>query len=168
MDIGFADGRRTRVRAPNRRSAQGRVEIRSDFETRRHRLRSAKAAVAERGHVKEDDAGNAPDCIWICGIAGRILGAVRLRHAGLDTAQICLFRVDPEWQRTSVTGKLIECIRQHTGRCGVTKVVMDPHVAPRWLLRSLRHCGFRLVGRKDSLDRKRLEFYVGRTSSRAS
>ena len=146
MDIGFADDRRTRVRAPNRRSAQGRVDIRSDFETRRHQPRSLKDAVAERDHVKEDEARDPPDCIWLCTISGLVVGAVGLRHEGLDTAKICLFRVDPEWQRTSVTEKLIECIRQHSGRCGITKVVMDPHVAPRWLLRSLRHCGFQLAG----------------------
>ena len=89
-----------------------------------------------------------------------MVGAVELRHEGPDTAEICLFRVDPEWQHTSVPRKLLQCVRGHSRHYGLTRISMEPRMVPRWLLQSLRRRGFRLAGYASPFGKLVLEFHI--------
>ena len=100
------------------------------------------------------------DYLWICRIAGRVVGTVGLRHAGPAAAQMCFFHVDPEWQHTSVPRKLIQCVRGHSADFCLARIVMEPRAAPRWLLRSLPRHGFQFVGCNAALGSRMLEFRV--------
>lgn len=95
---------------------------------------------------------------WVCRIGGSVVGRVGLRQDGLNSARICFFRVDPEWQHTSVPRKLIQCVRGHTRSQGVTRIMMEPRVVPRWLLQSLRRRGLRLAGYANPFGKLILEF----------
>ena len=123
-------------------------------------VRNAGAAVAVRPSTAAHRADADEDLLWVCNIGGRAVGTVALRHEGRDTARICLFRVDPEWQHTSVPRKLIQCVRAYSRRCGLTRINMEPRVAPRWMLAALRHRGLQLVGYTTAWGRPLLEFDV--------
>jgi N-acetylglutamate synthase-like GNAT family acetyltransferase len=109
------------------------------------RPRSAKTTAAgrRRGNARRFVAGH--DYMWVCSIGGRIVGVVRLRHDGPDVARLSQFHVDPEWQHTSVPRKLICCVRTHFRHAGLSRIVVEPRVAPRWLLRSLRYREFQFA-----------------------
>jgi ribosomal protein S18 acetylase RimI-like enzyme len=122
-------------------------------------MRSA-AAVRPRTPTARIDADQ--EFVWVCNIGGRVVGTVGLRHEGHNEARICLFRVDPEWQHTSVPKKLIQCVRAYSRRCGLTRINMEPRVAPRWMVASLRRRGLSLVGYTSAWGRPLFQFDVER------
>jgi hypothetical protein len=98
----------------------------------------------------------------MCRIAERVVGAIGICQDGLDGLRIRLFRIDPEWQHTSVPTKLIECVRHHALCSGRSRIVIEPRVVPRWLLQSLGRHGFHFEGWRSVCDRELLEFSVQR------
>ena len=102
----------------------------------------------------------------MCRIAERVVGAIGVCPDGLDGLRIRLFRIDPEWQHTSVPGKLVECVRNHAQCSGRSRIVVEPRVVPRWLLQSLGRHGFQFEGWRSMCDRELLEFSVERESHR--
>jgi hypothetical protein len=100
------------------------------------------------------------DWAWVCRIANRVVGAIGVGPDGLDGLCIRLFRIDPEWQHTSVPRKLIECVCRHAERLGRHRIVVEPRVVPRWLLQSLGRYGFQFEGWRSVCDRELLEFSV--------
>jgi N-acetylglutamate synthase-like GNAT family acetyltransferase len=125
-------------------------------------VRTARSAAALRPRKPANRIDADQEFVWVCNIGGRVVGTVGLRHEGHNAARICLFRVDPEWQHTSVPRKLIQCVRAYSRRCGLTRISMEPRVAPRWLLASLRRRGLELVGYTAAWGHPLFEFQVAR------
>jgi GNAT superfamily N-acetyltransferase len=96
----------------------------------------------------------------MCRIADRVVGVIGVSPDGLDGLCIRLFRIDPEWQHTSVPRKLIECVCRHARHVGRHRIVVEPRVVPRWLLQSLGRYGFQFEGWRSVCDREVLEFSV--------
>lgn len=124
------------------------------------RPRSVKMAATGRRRAKARPLTARQDYLWLCSIGGRVVGMAGVRHDGPDAARLCLFHVDPEWQHTSVPGKLIECVRGYSRHSGLSRIVMESRVAPRWLLLSMRRRGFRLTACRMALRQQVLEFRV--------
>jgi GNAT superfamily N-acetyltransferase len=98
----------------------------------------------------------------MCRIADRLVGMIGICPDGLDGLRIHLFRIDPEWQHTSVPRKLFQRVRRHAKRRGLGRIVVEPRVVPRWLLQSLGRQGFQFEGWRSVCDRELLEFSVKR------
>ncbi len=113
----------------------------------------------ERAQTTNQDARQ---WAWICRIAERVVGAVGICPDGLDGLRIRLFRIDPEWQHTSVPRKLIECVRSQAQRTGRNRIVVEPRTVPRWLLQSFGRHGFQFEGWRSVCDRELLEFSIQR------
>ena len=80
--------------------------------------------------------------LWIIKIGNRVVGMARLIQDGPRSAQIVLFRIDPEWSHTKVPVNLIYSIQSFCQNHGGLKVSMQPHSAPPWLLTLMNHHGF--------------------------
>ena len=161
MNTCFGNHGGTEVGARKSRSDNGKRRARPEIENRSHRFHRARVVVAQpdRAEAAQDDRR---DWAWICRIAEHVVGAIGVCPDGLNGLRIHLFRIDPEWQHTSVPGKLIECVRSHAGRSGCGRIVVEPRVVPRWLLQSFSRHGFQFEGWRSVCDRELLEFSVQR------
>jgi len=157
MNTCFDKDRGTEVGARKFRADHGERRAPPRAEKRVGRLRQAQAVATQPDRARP--APHAPqDWAWVCRIAERVVGAIGVAPDGLDGLCIRLFRIDPEWQHTSVPKKLIECVRNHAERCGRSRIVVEPRVVPRWLLQSLGRYGFHFEGWRSVCDREVLEF----------
>jgi GNAT superfamily N-acetyltransferase len=98
----------------------------------------------------------------MCRIANRVLGMIGICPDGLDGIRIHLFRIDPEWQHTSVPKKLFQRVRRYAQHHGLGRIVVEPRVVPRWLLQSLGRHGFHFEGWRSVCGRELLEFSIAR------
>jgi hypothetical protein len=80
--------------------------------------------------------------LWVNKIGNRVVGMARLVQDGPHSAQIVLFRIDPEWSHTKVPVNLIYSIQSFCQKHGRLKVSMQPHTAPTWLLTLMSQHGF--------------------------
>ena len=161
MNTCFGNDRGTEAEAKKFKSDNRQRKARSGVENRSHRFRQTQAVVTQpnRAEAAYPDVG---EWAWMCRIAGRVVGAIGVCPDGLDGLRIRLFRIDPDWQHTSVPRKLIECVRNHAQRCGRSRIVVEPRVVPRWLLHSLGRHGCQFEGWRSVCGRELLEFSLQR------
>jgi hypothetical protein len=82
--------------------------------------------------------------LWVIKIGDRIVGMARLVQAGPHSAEIVLFRVDPEWSHTKVALNLIRSIESFCQKHGRLNVIMQPHTAPPWIATLMNQHGILL------------------------
>jgi RimJ/RimL family protein N-acetyltransferase len=85
--------------------------------------------------------------VWAAEIGGRVVGLIGLVPVGNKAARIAWFRIEPEWQHTSVLVKLIGQLHEHCRSQGYRRVALDVRLAPQWMWRMLARSGFRLLRR---------------------
>jgi GNAT superfamily N-acetyltransferase len=97
---------------------------------------------------------------WAAEVGGHLVGLLGLSPSGDATVRIRWLRIEPEWQHTSVTGKLIRRLREHCNEQGHLRIVADARLAPRWFWRMFQQRGFRLKGRQGEFQQGELEFVL--------
>jgi Acetyltransferase (GNAT) domain len=105
----------------------------------------AKSAVNFQRTGQENGPINS---LWVIKIGDRIVGMTRLVQDGPHSAEIVLFRVDPEWSHTKVPLNLIRSVESFCKKHGRLEVSMQPHTAPPWIMSLMNHHGFRFTKEK--------------------
>ena len=82
--------------------------------------------------------------LWVNKIGNRVVGMARLVQDGPHSAEIVLFRIDPEWSHTKVPLNLIRSIESYCLSHGRLSVVMQPHTVPTWILTLMNQHGILL------------------------
>lgn len=83
--------------------------------------------------------------LWAIKIGDRVVGMARLVQDGPHSAEIVLFRVDPEWSYTKVPLNLIRSIENFCQKHGRLNVIMQSHTAPPWILTLMSQHGFQML-----------------------
>jgi GNAT superfamily N-acetyltransferase len=161
MDFCFGSDKGTEVEARKSRSDSGKRRGRPGVENRSHNFHKAEAAGPEQKRA-EAAGQDSRDWVWMCRIAERVAGVIGVCPDGLDGLRIRLFRIDPEWQHTNIPRKLFESVRNYAQCSGRSRIIVEPRVAPRWLLESLPRHGFQFEGWRSVCDRELLEFSIDR------
>jgi len=79
--------------------------------------------------------------LWVIKIGDRVAGMARLVQDGPHSAEIVLFRIDPEWSHTKVPLNLIHSIESFCVSHGQPSVVIQPHIVPPWILTLMNQHG---------------------------
>jgi hypothetical protein len=82
--------------------------------------------------------------LWVIKIGDRVAGMARLVQDGPHSAEIVLFRIDPEWSHTKVPLNLIRSIQSFCLNHGRLNVIMQSHTAPPWILNLMNQHGILL------------------------
>ena len=83
--------------------------------------------------------------LWVIKIGDRVVGMTRLVQDGPHSAEIVLFRIDPEWSHTKVPLNLIRSIESFCQKHGRLNVIMQPHIAPPWILTLMNQHGIQML-----------------------
>ena len=105
----------------------------------------AEDAACSARPIDKDAALNS---LWVEQIGDRVVGMARLVQAGPGSAEIVLFRIDPEWSHTKVPLDLIRSIEVFCKRHGRPDVTIQPHTAPPWILTLMNQHGFHFAADK--------------------
>jgi len=81
--------------------------------------------------------------VWVNKIGDQVVGIARLVQVGTHSAEIVLFRIDPEWSHTKIALNLIRSIESFCQQHGQLDVVMRLHNTPPWILALMNQHGFR-------------------------
>jgi hypothetical protein len=101
----------------------------------------AKTRVRSQQAIK----ANVPiNFLWAVKIGERVAGMARLVQNGPHSAEIVLFRIDPEWSHTKVPLNLIRSIESFCQEHGRLSVFMQPHTVPTWILTLMKQHGILL------------------------
>ncbi len=100
------------------------------------------------------------DRLWLAKIQDHEVGAIGILHEQPHVARLSCFRVQPEWQQTPVSTRLVEQVHHYCWNEGYLKLVVPSNVAPCVLQQMIDHRGFQLVRRKRSGPAERLEYLV--------
>jgi hypothetical protein len=107
----------------------------------RHNPILAKTPVRSQQAAK----ANVPiNFLWAVKIGERVVGMARLVQDGPQSAEIVLFRIDPEWSHTKVPLNLIRSIESFCQEHGRLSVFMQPHTVPTWILTLMNQHGILL------------------------
>jgi hypothetical protein len=104
--------------------------------------RGVNQASDSASRARPIDKGAAFNSLWVKKIGDRVVGMARLVQAGPHSAEIVLFRIDPEWSHTKVPVDLIHSIEVFCKRHGRPDVTIQPHTAPPWILALMSRHGF--------------------------
>ena len=83
--------------------------------------------------------------LWVIKIGERVVGMARLVQNGPHSAEIVLFRIDPEWSHTKVPLNLIRSIESFCQKHGRLNIIMQPHTAPPWIATLMNQHGFQML-----------------------
>jgi N-acetylglutamate synthase-like GNAT family acetyltransferase len=98
--------------------------------------------------VASSSVAHPNDCLWIVKIQDQVIGTVGLRHEGPHVAKVSNFRIQPEWQRTSVLSRLIDRLHRYCWEQGYLKLLVDSRIARPIAQHFAQHRGFLAVRRK--------------------
>ncbi len=79
--------------------------------------------------------------LWGIKIGDRVVGMARLVQDGPQSAEIVLFRIDPEWAHTKVPINLIHSLESFCVSHGQPSLVIQPHIVPPWILTLMNQRG---------------------------
>jgi CheY-like chemotaxis protein/N-acetylglutamate synthase-like GNAT family acetyltransferase len=85
------------------------------------------------------------DCLWISQLGDRVVGAVGLIHIRRRAVQLTKFRIDPDWQHTSIPRNLVRRVHDYCRDHGRLKLVVETGAAPGWFHVLIQQSGFHLA-----------------------
>lgn len=100
------------------------------------------------------------NCLWVSKLGDRIVGRIGLVQAAPQVARLCQFRVDPEWQHTSIPKNLVGCLQAYCWCQGALKLVAEASDVPAWFRELLNRGGFRMSAQRMVAGRMQYEFRV--------
>jgi CheY-like chemotaxis protein/GNAT superfamily N-acetyltransferase len=100
------------------------------------------------------------DCLWTTDVSGEVAGIIGLCRTAPHVAQIDEFRIDPQWQHTSIPSTLLRQVREYCSSQGCATLLVQAGSVPGWLLTLLAHSGFRPAKQEVVAGRQVYEFYL--------
>jgi CheY-like chemotaxis protein len=111
--------------------------------------------------VRPQGAGRAKfDCLWITELADRVVGAIGLVHISRRAVKVTKFRVDPDWQHTSISSGLLRRVHDYCRDHGGLKLVVEAGCAPGWFPDLIQQAGFHLMRQRTAAGKAVWEFGV--------
>ena len=118
----------------------------------RSRCRSLqKSPEAAAKPIQDSAAGITPPrssaangCVWVTKLGDQVVCQIRLAQTSAHVARLCQFRLDPEWQHTSIPKNLVGCLQTYCWDQGCLRLVAEASDVPAWFRDLLNHGGFHL------------------------
>lgn len=155
---------RTKVRANKSRGASNSVICAEDKNHGKPPQKSPLLAASPIQAARSDDvalrSSMARGCLWVSELGGRVVGRVGLAQAAAQVARLCQFRMDPEWQHTSIPKHLVSCLQDYCWHHGCFKLVAEARDIPGWFRDLLERGGFRPSREATSAGQMLYAFYV--------